>query len=332
MKIPTTSQRVTLLFTLMLVPSIFAGDIRLGTNTIISFAGVEAGKKILTSRDDFVSALSPFDRAARMKTDREVSEKDYLEFVGQSVMPWLPEDTNKIADIFQIMGKKLAAWNLPFPSTITFIKTSGREEGNASYTRQNAIVLCKQDIRSTGPKLNDLITHELFHVLSRQNPALRKKLYHIIGFNSISALEFPEELRQRKITNPDGVHYNWFINVTNQGHTLPVVPILYASKAHYVPSQGGEFFDYLTFRLLVITNGDLGWMPRLVNGHPQLLEPGEIEGFFEQVGNNTDYIIHPDEILADNFVLLMNEKTNPPTPRIIADMKKVFREEYLKAR
>ena len=327
-----TSQRVTLLFTLLLAPSIFAEDIRLGTNTVISFASVEAGKKILTSRDDFVSALSPFDRAARMKTDREVSEKDYLEFVGQSVMPWLPEETNKIADIFRTMGKKLAAWNLPFPSTIPFIKTSGREEGNASYTRQNAIILCERDIQSTGPKLNDLITHELFHVLSRQNPALRKKLYHIIGFNPISALEFPEELRQRKITNPDGVQYNWFINVTNQDHTLPVVPILYASTAHYVPSQEGEFFDYLTFKFLVITNGDVGWMPRLVNGHLQLLEPDEIEGFFEQVGNNTHYIIHPDEILADNFVLLMNEKTNPPTPRIVADMKRVFREEYLKAR
>jgi len=332
MKTPATSQTVTLIFTLLLVPSIFAGDIRLSTNTVITFASVEGGKKILTSRDDFVSALSPFDRASRMKTDQEVSEGDYLGFVGQSVMPWATEETNKITGIFRSLGKTLAAWNLPFPSTILLIKTSGREEGNASYTRQNAIILCERDIQSAGPKLNDLITHELFHVLSRQNPSLRKNLYHIIGFNPISAVEFPEELRQRKITDPDGVQNNWFINVTNQGRTLPVVPILYASASHYDLNQGGEFFNYLVFKFLVVTNGDVRRMPRLVEGRSQLLDPGEIEGFFEQVGNNTSYIIHPDEILADNFVLLINEKTNPPTPRIVTDMKKVFREQDLKAR
>ena len=30
----------------------------------------------------------------------------------------------------------------------------------------------------------------------------------------------------------------------------------------------------------------------------------ESAGFFEQVGRNTGYIIHPDEILAENFVKL----------------------------
>jgi hypothetical protein len=28
-------------------------------------------------------------------------------------------------------------------------------------------------------------------------------------------------------------------------------------------------------------------------------------GFFDQVGRNTRYLIHPEEILADNFVLVV---------------------------
>jgi hypothetical protein len=39
-----------------------------------AFATIEEGKKVLTEHDDFVSRLSPFDRAARMKTDKEISE------------------------------------------------------------------------------------------------------------------------------------------------------------------------------------------------------------------------------------------------------------------
>jgi hypothetical protein len=320
------------LLVLLLVPPIFAEEIKLGTNTVVLFASVEAGRKILTSHDDFVSALSPFDRAARVKTDQTVSEENYLKFVGQNVMPWLPDETNKITDIFQALEGKLAVWHLPFPSTILLIKTSGREEGDASYTRQNAVIICVRDIQSDRSKLSNLVTHELFHILSRQNPLLRRELYHIIGFNPINTVELPEMLRQRKITNPDGVQYNWYINVTNQSRALPVIPILYASTSHYVPTQGGEFFDYLIFKLLAVTNDNAHWEPRLINERPQLLEPVEVRGFFEQIGNNTSYIIHPDEILADNFVLLINGTTNPPTPRIIADMKKVFVEQNLQAR
>jgi hypothetical protein len=293
---------------------------------------MEIGRKILTSRDDFVSALSPFDRAARLKTDQAVSEDQYLKFVGQSVMPWSPEEANRITGIFQDLERKLMVWHLPFPPTVFLIKTSGREEGDASYTRQNAVVFCERDLQQSKSGLASLITHELFHILSRQNPQLRRELYKNIGFYPLNTTEFPEELGQRKITDPDGVQYNWFITVTNQGRTLQVIPILYASAPHYVPGQGGEFFDYLTFKLLAVTNNGTRWVPERVRRQLQLMDPAEAQGFFEQVGSNTGYIIHPDEILADNFVLLVNETTNLPTPRIVAGMNRVFMAQNAEAR
>jgi hypothetical protein len=301
-----------------------AEGIRLGTNTVVVFASVQTGRKILTNRDDFVSALSEFDRAARLKTDQAVSENQYLHFVAQSVMPWSPGETNRITGIFQNLEGQLMAWHLPFPPTIYLVKTSGREEGDASYTRQNAVVFCGRDLQLSKSGLDRLITHELFHILSRQNPQLRKELYDKVGFHPMGSMEFPEELQQRKITDPDGVQYNWFITITNQGRTLRVIPLLYASTPHYVPGPNGEFFDDLTFRLLAVTNDGTRWAPERFQGQLQLIDPAEARGFFEQIGNNTGYIIHPDEILADNFVLLINGTTNLPTPRIIADMKRVF--------
>src|SRR5262249_18839439 len=52
------------------------------------FASVADGKRILMTRDAFVERMSPFDRAARLKTDREVPEDEYLAFVATAVLEW----------------------------------------------------------------------------------------------------------------------------------------------------------------------------------------------------------------------------------------------------
>jgi len=302
----------------------FAGGFQLETNVVVSFADADAGRKILTARDDFVQALSPFDRAARLKTDRDVSEKEYLDFVGRNVLAWEPEETNRITAQLRRAGSKLARWHLPFPAVIVLVKTTGQEEGHASYTRQNAVILPQNELKSAN--LEGTLIHELFHVLSRHNPELRKRLYAVLGFKPTGAIELPPELERRKITNPDGVDPGWFITVTNRGRAQPAVPILYASADRYDPATGGEFFNYLVFKLLAVTNDGGHWKPDSRDGQPQLLEPGKTDGYLEQVGRNTQYIIHPDEILADNFVSLVNGRTNLATPRIVTEMERVFRQ------
>ena len=41
-----------------------------------------------------------------------------------------------------------------------------------------------------------------------------------------------------------------------------------------------------------------------------------MEGFYEQIGRNTGYIIHPEETLANNFVHLMLKKQDLKNPEI----------------
>src|ERR1044071_2615547 len=94
------------------------GDgILFGTNVTVRFASVELGREILTRRDDFIAALTPLDRRARMQTDQDVSEKVFLAFVGRCVRPWTPEETNRITSVLQTLKDKLARWDLPFPAT-----------------------------------------------------------------------------------------------------------------------------------------------------------------------------------------------------------------------
>ena len=62
------------------------------------------------------------------------------------------------------------------------------------------------------------------------------------------------------------------------------------------------------------------------NSMPKLIGPQESSGFLEQVGRNTQYIIHPEEILADNFALLILKEQNIPSPQVLQRMVRVLGE------
>ncbi len=168
----------------------------------INFATVAEGRKLLTMRDDFVVRLSAFDRAARMKTDKEVSEQDYLEFVSRNVLAWIPGQRSLVEAAWVELSPTLAKFKLPFPKTIHFVKTTGEEEGNQEYTRSDEIIL--PDSAFDKAKLGSLkgtIAHELFHILSRNPPGFRERLYSVIGFQSCGEVSFPAALATRKLTD-----------------------------------------------------------------------------------------------------------------------------------
>lgn len=299
-------------------------EIQIGTNVTVRFASVEAGREMLTRRDEFIAALTPLDRRARLKTDVDVSEKDFLAFLERSVRAWTPDETNRVAGAFLAIRDKLARWHLPFPATLVLVKTTGEEEFDSFYTRQNAIVFPAAEVAGRPAGLRSAILHELFHVLTCHDPGLRKAVYESIGFRPINEVVLPEELQRRKITNPDGIQNGWMISLTNHNEVVQAVPILLATGNSFNPSGGGANpYDY--FRLLVVAPGRAGWVAQLVAGQPRLLKPTETTGWFEQIGRNTRYTIHPDEILADNFVKLINGNTNLPTPRIVDDLGKAFK-------
>ena len=102
---------------------------------------------------------------------------------------------------------------LPLPENIYFIKTSGREEGDAAYTRENAIVLPKSILASPEREIQRLLAHELFHISSRLHPKLTTTLYETIGFHYCGEVDMPPELASRKITNPDAPKNDFCINL-----------------------------------------------------------------------------------------------------------------------
>ena len=285
----------------------------------MSFATVEEGKQVLTSRDDYVRRMSAFDRAARLKTSRVVPEREYLEFVGKAVMAWEDAEREKVYLALEGIEETLNNMALPFPRKIWLIKTTGEEEGNAAYTRANAIVFPTRLLEGGVDRVQRVLCHELFHVLSRANEALREKCYAAIGFVRCQELEFPKELVDRRLTNPDAPRNEHCLRVKIDGKERWVIPILFSREEKYDPGKGGDFFRYLQFKLLVVDRAEenMGVVVVREGGKAKLLDTGEVTGFLEQVGENTTYLIHPEEILADNFVLLVKGQRDIPSPEVV---------------
>ena len=300
------------------------GDVDLRNGVIGRFADVDEGVRILTTKDEFIVRMSPFDRSARMKTDKAISEAEFLRFIEANVRAWTADEKRTVGSAIERVRPGLDALSLSLPKVIYFVKTTGAEEGKAFYTRDTAIVLPEDELISKNGMLEKVICHELFHIFSRENPALREKLYEIIGFTECPEIEFPLELKSRKITNPDAPRNGHLIRLRSDGREILAVPILFSKVDKYDLKRGGEFFDYLQFKFLELEKaGPSYFKPAMQGTEPKLHGPEQVIGFFEQIGRNTQYVIHPEEILADNFAILVMGQTGA-SPEILQKMKDVL--------
>ncbi|MEQ8785706.1 MAG: hypothetical protein RIC55_05385 [Pirellulaceae bacterium] len=289
-------------------------------DTVFQLASIQQGRELMLEQDAFSQSLSRFDRQSRLDTQREVTTEELLQFAAQQVLPWTDEDARRVAEVTSSLRTKLEPLGDIFPAEVLLIHTTGRGEGDAAYTRGNAVILPTRKLRQSAAGLERLLIHELFHILSRHDPALRKRLYDIVGFELCEAIPLPGELIDRKITNPDAPRIDSVIRLSFNGQAAVCAPVLIASSEQYEPGAERGFFKYLQFRLMEVQPHEGGFAPKRNDGEPVLREPQDADDFFEQIGRNTRYIIHPDEILADNFVHLVKKSGNLDTPRIIEAM------------
>lgn len=304
-----------------------AAELRLGERHRFVFRPADQSRSILATPDQFTRRLSPFDRSARLKSDRPVDQATYLKFAAAQALDWTSEEQSALAAALEKVKDKLLTLQLrSLPPQIDLIKTTGAEEGRAAYTRGAAIILPQNTLGRPGPALEALLCHELFHVLSRHDQALRQRLYHTIGFEPCAELRLPEPLSQRRITNPDGPVSDYCIKIQVDGQEEWAIPILYSRSETYDPNQGGEFFDYMVFQFAIIDQRVVegATRPKTDGGAVRLVNPQQAGGFFEQIGRNTKYIIHPDEVLADNFVLIATSQREIASPELLARIEQVL--------
>ena len=300
------------------------GEVPLHRDSVIQFATQHESATLLKKRDRFVTAMSSFDRQARLRVSRDVSEKEYLEFSSSQAIEWEPEEVARLTQVIKRLEQRLATFKIPFPKRILLVRTTGKEEGGAAYCRSSGIILPKGKPGPDRAAAEQLLLHELFHILSSHQRELRHRLYALIGFYPCREIQLPGELRDRKITNPDGPRIAYYVELEENDKKLPVVPVLYASVDRF-PDGAKNFFQVMQFKLMrVVRTGD-EWQAYLNDGAPTFIEVNARQmkpaSLFAKIGKNTGYIIHPDEILADNFVHLVLDKKDLPSPQLVHDMR-----------
>jgi hypothetical protein len=176
--------------------------------------------------------------------------------------------------------------------------------------------------------LTAILTHELFHEYLRHNPYLKPSLYGVLGFKQCNDIQLPQWILDRKITSPNPWPNNFYIWIQHDGQRLPCLPVFYSKSTEYTE---GVLFDYLVSKLLILEETRNGFLAKcLPSGEPEMLDYNkDTTDFFEQVGHNTKYIIHPEEILADNFSMLVLS-LNGPSPQIINRLHQAINMRHIK--
>ncbi|HTN74337.1 MAG TPA: hypothetical protein VL096_03790, partial [Pirellulaceae bacterium] len=193
----------------------------------LRFATPEEGREAITKRDTFTDHLSKFDLQCRLKTADAVQLEDLLKLYADNVTAWPAEEVAAVTKAAEFVREQLKPFAIAQPKTILLIRTTGREEAGAAYCRGPAIVLPANMIEQDGDALRRLLAHELFHVISTQNPELRRDLYAIIGFRICSPIELPAVLKDRALTNPDAPQIDAYIELKlADGEQLLAAPIL----------------------------------------------------------------------------------------------------------
>jgi hypothetical protein len=300
------------------------------SSVIELISGQQAIEK-LQKPDDFINNLSTFDLESRLHSS-SATLQDYFELIAQHILDWNKVSNQSITSCIEYINKtcinKLKL--LTFPPRIFVVLTDGKDENDAAYCRnENVIVIPKVMIKSE--RMRTIFVHELFHIWSKWNINLtiRDELYASIGYYKIpvkKSPEFPASLYPIKITNPDApLVMRYYINLKKQDDTsektYKCTPILHAAQAFDV-NFSTNLFHYIVATTLILD--DITYEPL----QPlQYLSYEQASDFYDQIGNNTGYIIHPEEILAENFVLWMTDVENSEklkTPSIVNKMNDII--------
>lgn len=291
----------------------------------LRFASKEEAMEMIVEDDAYTNGWGSFDLDCRAG-HKDATKSEVLKMMQDNCLEYSDEEKDILAKCMSMIEDTLKSygWTVPMPEEIVFVKTTMKEEGGAGgYTRKNRIYL--SGANSTHWRSVRLVAHELFHVLTRNDAEFRRKMYSVIGFNVLDhEFEFAKDILDKRISNPDVSRYDSYAELTIGDTKRPCTMMFYSDREY----DGGSFFTYSKIGLIPL---DDELKPIVRNGMTEIHPLEECSDFYDLVGNNTRYVINPEECLADNFAALivlsyMIEHVEPNN-RIYNGVRKVLKGE-----
>ncbi len=295
------------------------------------FSTAETTGDVLSKNDDYTNALQPTEIGIKNKDATKTTLSDLQQNYKTGALDWTPDESKALSQIINELREDLTPYQKHLPSAISLGKTSALVEGGLPHTRGNLILFAQSSLddyfatAASSPdkaieNLKELFLHELHHVLSRHNNTLHDDYFSILGFKPCTFIE-PSKLKARRLTNPDAPHYNHYAPLDSE-ESDGVIP--YITVAGPYNAQKGEGLgDYIEFGLLAV-NEENGTCT-IADSEPGLRPPSD--DFFDLIGRNTNYIIHPEETLADNFAHLILERKGLANPEILEEIKNFWAQQ-----
>lgn len=257
-----------------------------------SYASKEEGIELLMSNTAYHDGFTQNDLDYKMQK-KDASLEEYLDFAKDQVLDFTDEEKERIDEIMTAIEKKLDenGYILPELDPVVFISTTQDEEcGSGAYTHGTQIYLNTQWLAD--PELGDyavfIMAHELFHCLTRSNPEFRKEMYKLINFTVVEDdYPLPPSVEEYFISNPDVGHHNSYATFTINGEPVDCFTALVSTR--HFENKGDSFFSCMTTALVPVDGSDTYYTPE------------DASDFYDVFGENTDYVIDPEECMADNF-------------------------------
>lgn len=287
-----------------------------GGAKLVLAGGVDARTLIADETvEPYVTRMSRRDVELRLqravpadKLAAAVAELTVLRTKG--VRDWRAAEVEQVAAAYRTIYERIhsvAPGVLPRRLPVVKAAPTG-EFPAAGYTVGTAVVIHERSLRGAEPGTAkcDLrfAAHELFHVLSRVRPDFRRDAYKLIGFEVAASVDWTG-LSDRRLTNPDG-GAPAFLRLKVDGREVVAVPALVAKRADFDAAAESNPLRAFDFGLFPATFDEATRKLTIVGAADRMPEPlgrPGIAAMLERAGQNTGYIIHPDEILADNFAL-----------------------------
>ena len=314
-------------FALLLILSLLPACLAEGNALSYRFADADEAAALLLGNWAYYDNLTQNDLNFRMqKLDATLEELEA--FTAAQTMDFTDAEKAAIDEAMAGIDQTCRdrGYALPVTDGIVFAKTTMLEEcGAGAYTHGTQIYLGEKLLsraQSENPaevrSFRETVAHELFHCLTRNHPDFREAMYGILGFTVVEKdYDFPQEIRDRIISNPDVERHNSYASFDINGEKKDCAVIFTTSQPFEKP--GDSFFSGMVTGLVPV--GDLSVM----------YTAEDAANFWDVFGRNTDYVIDPEETLADNFsytILYGPDSARFPTPSILREIDRCLREGF----
>ena len=297
------------------------------------FASREEGRQLKMASESYLNAQNQNDIDWKLGSVGK-SLEEYKTIAAEQILELTEEEKNALGKTMDFIEARCTelGFRLPIRQEVVFIKTQMDDEGHmGGYTLKNEIYLSEFDTERFArayqgdPSLDadyreyrvhlarELVSHELFHTLTRNDAGFRELMYSLVGSVVMDHnIQFGPTVQSMLVHNPDVENYDNYGEFTINGKKRRcVLAAVYSGTFADALATDPEAEFYLGMRPVLVP----------VDEPDTMIPIEEASDFYDVMGHNTEYVFATEECMAVNFSYLIAYGFNGRYDHFLEDNK-----------